>query len=271
MIKLSKETMLIGIAVLVAILYFARTYVFTAKKEGFAPAAPELDTDLKIQTCPPGTNSYQSKNGDTDCCQGDYVDFKCTGKTVCTLSPKHDGLPACLDALKQTLREKAVAQCPAAMQNYYENPAAPKSLPGCTAGPRSADGTAPLTSTQEKCQIYATDALNSRKKDSCYNQKLLEAVVCPAFPNLKTSKAIGQWNEEHPVYFYCQIQNTFGATDFCVEDKSLKTFWDNVWSPWRNQIDQNSTWLKPIFCSVYKQLRVDKTISDDQLKNVKIS
>jgi len=29
--------------------------------------------------------------------------------------------------------------------------------------------------------------------------------------------------------------------------------------------------VKPIFCSVYKQLRVDKTISDDQLKNVKVS
>ena len=271
MIKLSKETILIGIAVLVAILYFARTYVFTAKKEGFAPAAPELDTDLKIQTCPPGTNSYQSKNGDTDCCQGDYVDFKCTGKTVCTLSPKHDGLPACLDALKQTLREKAVAQCPAAMQNYYENPAVSGSLAGCTAGPRSPDGTAPLTSTQEKCQIYATDALNSRKKDSCYNQKLLEAVVCPSFPNQKTTKTIAQWNENYPVYFTCQIQTTFGGTDSCSEDKSWKSFLDVAWSPWRNYIDQYSTWMKPNFCSVYKQLRVDKTISDDQLKNVKIS
>ena len=38
-------------------------------------------------------------------------------------------------------------------------------------------------------------------------------------------------------------------------------------APWRS----SATWLKPIFCSVYKQLRVDKTISDDQLKNVKVS
>jgi hypothetical protein len=271
MVKLSKENIFIGLVILVAFLYIARTYIFV-KKDGFAdPVKQALDADLTLQFCPPGTQSYQSKNGDTDCCQGEYLDFKCKGSTLCTMSPSHDGLPPCLEALKTRLRAKAQTTCPTSMPNYYENPSATNSLPGCTSGPRLPDGTGPKDSTQEKCQVYATDTLNTKKVDSCYNQKRLEAVVCPAFPNLKTSKAIGQWNEEHPVYFYCQIQNSFGATDFCVEDASLKSFWDVVWSPWRNQVDQYSTWLKPIFCSVYKQLRVDKTISDDQLKNVKVS
>ena len=72
MVKLSKENIFIGLVILIAVLYIARTYIFV-KKDGFAdPVKEVLDADLTLQFCPPGTQSYQSKNGDTDCCQGEW-------------------------------------------------------------------------------------------------------------------------------------------------------------------------------------------------------
>lgn len=242
------------------------------EREGFLTLD---DSDLKVSTCPAGTQAIQSKQGDTDCCRGDITNFKCRGKIECTLSPSHDGIPNCLVALKARLREKAKTECPSQFPRYYENPRT--GVKGCTKVNRLPDGTG-STDMRNKanfCPILDTYDKNRKVYGSCTNHKLLEAVQCPQRPGLSATKEmIGAWwaPDTVPNLLACKPYNEMRTQDVCYEDNSLKEWWNTTWPGWREWLNKSGNEFGKLnFCSIYKQLRIDKTMTDAQLKLARIA
>lgn len=267
--------------IVAAVLYIgARTPVVPSRipvggsieREGFQVLD---DSDLKISACPSGTQSIQTKNGDTDCCRGDISNFRCRGSIECTLSPTHDGIPNCLDALKARLREKAKTECPSKFSRYYENTIT--GVKGCTNVARLADGTGSTDMNNKNNFCPSFDSYDkARKTDgSCVNHKLLEALQCPEKPGLgSTKEMLGAWWQPDtvPNLFICKPYNEMRTQDVCYDDKSLKEWWNMLWPSWREWINRSGNeWAKIYFCSVYKQVRIDKTLTDAQLKSVQIA
>ncbi len=263
------QLILVGVCIVAILLYVVYTNqktIFLEEKEGFVTLD---DSDITMNMCPSGTQSVQSKNGDTDCCNGDIVDFKCKGKLVCSLSPAHDGLSSCLEAIRATLRAKGSQICPTSLPRYFENVRA--GTAGCTSGSRSADGQSVLDVNQKKCTVYKTDRENRTLVDSCYNQKLLEQYQCPTYPGKSSTKELTQWGAPggSPPYIACKVQGDLNMTDFCVDDSTAKAFLNDVDPSWRSWFDRSPS-NKRVFCSIFQQLRIDKTISEAQLKDIQI-
>ncbi len=140
--------------------YFIKQSSNPVRKEGFA-----------ILTCPSNTSSYVTGSGFTRCCNGDIVDGNCTGNVICTLSPKDiSSIPKCTDLAASNAAAAGANRCPTAMPNYFA--ARDNSLKGCSASEPTIDGTAPSDSNQPQCILYATEALEKSKLDSCYNYTL---------------------------------------------------------------------------------------------------
>ena len=156
-------------AILIA--YFLRESSFISfKKEGFA-----------IHTCPSGTNSFITNEGETLCCNGDVVDGLCTGNLRCTLSPKSKyGVPTCSDLLASESAAAGANKCPATMPYYFAS--LNGSLRGCSASQSIPNGTEPSDPNQPQCILYPTEALDRVKLDSCYNvlQNAKNAEKCSA-------------------------------------------------------------------------------------------
>lgn len=233
------------------------------------------DSDLKLSACPAGTQSLQTKNGDTDCCRGDITNFRCRGTVECTLSPPHDGIPNCLDALKARLRETAKTQCPSKFSRYYENSAT--GVKGCTSVARLPDGTGStdMTNRNNFCPIFDSYDKARKTNGSCVNHKLLEALQCPERPGLgSTKEMLGSWwaPDAVPNLFLCKPYNEMRTQDVCYDDATLKDWWNTLWPSWREWINRSGNeYAKMFFCSVYKQVRIDKTLTDAQLKTIQIA
>lgn len=261
--------------VVAAVLYVGSSSPVSFQKESFQN--PLDDSDLQIQTCPQDTTAIQSKNGDTDCCRGDISNFRCRGTLECTLSPAHDGIPSCLEALKARLREEGKKQCPSKFPRYYENRAT--GVKGCTKVNRLPDGTGStdMTNKDNFCPIFDSYDKARKTNGSCVNHKLLEQLQCPERAGRgSTKEMLGAWwpggVDTVPNLFVCRPYNEMNTQDTCYDDASLKEWWNILWPSWRQWMGQSGNeWAKPYFCSVYKQLRVDKTITDAQLKTIQIS
>ena len=263
------QLLVVGICIVGILLYIVYTNQKSAPPSNVEGFVTLDDSDVTINMCPAGTQAVQSKNGDTDCCDGEIADFKCKGKLMCSLSPAHDGLASCLEAIRAGLRAKGTSICPSSMPRYFENLRA--GTAGCTSGSRSADGTDVLDMNQKKCTVYKTDRENRNTVDSCYNQKLLEQYQCPTYPGKTSTKELTQWGAPGsvPVYISCKIQGDMNMTDFCVDDTTAKTYLNETNTSWRSWFDSNPS-IKRVFCSVFQQLRIDKTITEAQLKDVQI-
>lgn len=105
------------ILLLVFLLLFISVAYFLEKKpaEGFASA----ESPLAIRFCPFGSNEFQTRQGNTDCCSGEVQESKCPSKAICTLSPTHDGIPTCTEYVKRWLDEKARKICPPRLPAYF--------------------------------------------------------------------------------------------------------------------------------------------------------
>lgn len=243
------------------------------QREGFVTLD---DSDLKISMCPSGTQSIQSKNGDTDCCRGDISNFRCRGKIECTLSPTHDGIPTCINALKARLREKAKTECPSKFPRYYEN--SQTGVKGCTRVDRVPDGTAStdMKNKDNFCPIFDSYDKSRKVYGSCVNHKLLDQLQCPQRAGLPPSDKdmIGAWwaPDTVPNLLVCKPYNELRTQDVCYEDSSLKDWWNALWPGWREWLNKSGNEFAKInFCSIYRQLRVDKTMTDAQLKTARIA
>jgi hypothetical protein len=148
------------------------------------------DTILKsegfvVYACPPNTVKYITRNGETNCCNGDIVNNQCNGNNLCSLSPTNSlGLQKCQTYLKNLANEASAANCFTDMPYYFASNDG--SLRGCSLSQATPDGTAPSDPTKLQCILYPTDALDKLKLDSCYNYKLNKAAKsganCPVVP-----------------------------------------------------------------------------------------
>lgn len=272
---LGKQTLFLGILILVAAgiyIYMLNSIKDKKIKEGFAETID--DSDIQISMCPQGSTALQTGKGDTDCCDGDVVDFKCRKNLICTLSPTHDGIPSCVEYLKKYLREKAVVECPAKFPRYWEDKKTNKK--GCIVGKRLPDGSGPKDTPtfENSCKGFTSEREGKVTYGSCYNQKYNEGINCPQRSGMGSTRGYQQawWagaENKFPNFHYCQPTNEMRTFDTCYDDKTLKEFWNEVWPQWRTWVGQNP-WSKSYFCSVYKQLRIDKTITDAQLKDIEV-
>ena len=167
----------------IAIGYFIKYYGFDSaiKREGFT-----------VYACPSNSTTYITKNGETNCCNGNIVDGICNGNNLCSLSPTNAlSLPSCQDYISDIASDSAVANCFNDMPYYFE--ASDGSLKGCSASTTTDDGTAPTDPNKMQCILYPTEALDKIKLDSCYNylknKAALSGANCPVATSGATSAA----------------------------------------------------------------------------------
>jgi hypothetical protein len=157
----------------IAIGYFIK-YYNNSPNEGFI-----------VYSCPSNTTKYINNNGETNCCNGQIVDGRCTGNNVCSLSPTNTlKLPSCGDYTISLLRNAEKEYCFPEMPHYFAS--ANGSLRGCSASVILPDGTAPADPGKLQCTLYSTAALDKIKLDSCYNYNLNKnkstMANCPVAP-----------------------------------------------------------------------------------------
>lgn len=144
--------------------------------EGF-----EITSDISLTTCPPSEaeerNTMQSQvpAGDTNT----YCDDG--GVHKCSLSVERSDPGSCTQYYLALLQSKAMTRCPVSMPNYFQDLKyvnnVDKSVRGCTAGARTADGKSPA-SGDKRCTIYTSQKDDLEKIDSCTNIKRLESAQC---------------------------------------------------------------------------------------------
>jgi len=165
----------IGIsAILIAYALKENTYNFLLKREGFT-------TNIVMNSCPSGSSSYITRDGDTNCCEGDVLNKMCSGTNICSLSPKPpNGIKNCSDWMNAEWTKRASRFCPASMPNYFGPIHRTRgAVEGCAVSQTITNGSAPEDMTRPKCKIYSTEAEEYSQIDSCLNRKALDGMTAP--------------------------------------------------------------------------------------------
>lgn len=130
-----------------------------------------------LSACPQTLTSYFGANGDVLCCSGQVQGNTCTGTPKCSITtngttdPIYGTIPPCTQYLQTYYAAAAKKVCPPSLPSYYQG--------GCTVGPLNATMSGPASiTTQPFCVDYASLAENKANANSCYNQKLTDAVQC---------------------------------------------------------------------------------------------
>jgi hypothetical protein len=149
---------------------------FSAQQNAAREAQPDLPGSIRIYRCPANTKYFIDKNGNSFCCNGTVRGLKCDGDVVCTMSPSKGGVESCA-AIEQRIQAGTSERvCPSSMPNYFEN--FTTGYKGCTSSELTASLDAPTNEAAPKCRIYATDAENNNKVDSCANIREMEKMPC---------------------------------------------------------------------------------------------
>jgi hypothetical protein len=243
--------------------------------------------DISISTCPKGTNSLVNSNGTTVCCNGTLLGSSCQGTEVCSLSGSTDKMPSCSEYYGQYLESKGATSCPTSMPNYFES--LDGKYRGCTSGKRTPDGTSPAKSNQQQCIIYATEAEDNKKLNSCRNMVTKDNTFC--FPNNRSADNAStkiiqkdiQYGDNATPYVLCTYYSSDGpvaGTNNCKDvvsyTNSLRMLHKNgllSMSPdqiMRNINNSEDIFMKTGFCSVLELYSINKTISGDDVKDLNI-
>jgi hypothetical protein len=146
-------------------------------------------TVLRITTCPRGTTTYITSNGDTNCCQGEIRKGKCIGSNFCTLSPKYPGssLQTCSEVIEILFDRRSREWCPriaaphfyGAMNRYTSDGRTNEW--GCSSVSSVANGGVKPTNTNATfCTIYETDRDNLSKLTVAARAATSAAAATPA-------------------------------------------------------------------------------------------
>jgi hypothetical protein len=122
------------------------------------------------------------------------------------------------------------------MPNYYEdveNSSGPK---GCSAGPIQDTGKMPTDGTAKQCKIYASEADNKTKIDSCYIEKLRAGVQCPLVNSKSPEATLKDFNGK--ILFACEYPFELGMPNIAFEKNSLFAYFDSTFPNWRT----NASW-----------------------------
>jgi hypothetical protein len=185
------------------------------EKEGFAdpPGAkgPIRQSGIMITTCPSGSASYITAEGNTNCCEGDLVNNACNGNEICSLSPSiPGGLQSCADWITKEWASRSKKFCSRNLPYYFGSLARIPGTEGCSASLCSSDGSVPEDPTQPKCKIYGnlTDELSNT--DSCFNASALNRISCP---QTDAKKIMTSFGKPSPVIFTCNYIPKDGSTN----------------------------------------------------------
>jgi hypothetical protein len=225
--------------------------------EGFASSNDFTAISLNISFCPLYAPEIQTSRGSTDCCEGDFIDGKCKGRTFCTQSPTHDGIKSCLEAWRDYFRKQGEKYCtagPEGLPHYYENVKVRNGIKGCSASPVHESGAYPQNAGAKFCRVYDSDWDNQRYANSCYNEKRRLALVCPNVPNENYQAKIKQGNGYFQ-YLMCEYSGatTAGIPSFCGEDNTFGRYNDSIAPNWRRGKDAEV--IEENFCSDYLNAR----------------
>lgn len=231
------------------------------KEEGFQSSA------VTLNLCPVWAPQIQTAKGNTDCCEGDLVDGKCSSRTFCTLSPAHDGVPLCIDAWRKYFADKS-AQCPSTMRNYYEDVRNKDKPKGCSVSQPVLDGSQPQNQSVPKCRIYNTERENRELADSCYIEKQRLQVKCPSFPgysNTIEKVMVKEGGVDKFGSFVCAYSNPIGQRNSCNEEKSLLALWDRQNPNWRQDSNRYKQ-LEQISCRTFLERERQKELERQRIE-----
>ena len=258
-IKSSHVIMILFIIIAIGIGLYVLRGAFQNQRttEGFASWNDYTATSLNISFCPLYAPEIQTSRGSTDCCEGDFIDGKCKGRTFCTQSPTHDGIKSCLEAWRDYFRKEGDKYCTSGnegLPHYYENVKVKNGIKGCSASPVHESGAYPQNAGAKFCRIYYSDWENQYKANSCFNEKRRLALVCPNVPNESYKAKIKEANGDFQ-YLMCEYSgaSTGGIPSFCGEDNTFGRYNDGISPNWRTGKDAEV--IEEKFCSEYLNAR----------------
>ncbi len=261
-----KQHYILTAIVVVLLMLLAGSYLLKATAikdeiEGFAT------TNVKLNFCPSWAPQEQTAKGNTDCCEGDFLNGKCNGKTFCTLSPSHDGVPTCTEAWKKYFETKS-KDCPVTMPNYYEDVKNANNPKGCSSSTILDTGINPTNLTAPKCRIYKTEKENREKTDSCFVEKERLTVQCPAFAGYTSKVEMVTYRDagvEKYGSFVCSYTNPLGQRNSCNDEKTLISMWDRQNPNWR--LDNSKyTQLNNISCRTFLERERKKELERQRIE-----
>jgi hypothetical protein len=260
-----KQTYILGMIFVILVLLWLGSDLLKARlpvKEGFASPP-----SLTLNFCPSWAPQIQTVKGNTDCCEGEMVDGKCSRRTFCTLSPTHDNIPSCMNAWRQYFVDKS-KQCPTNMPHYFENVKVKQSQKGCSASFRTSDGSTPSNPSSPKCIIYATERENRQNKDSCFIERERQKIRCPVYSGYTSKVELNtymQGGKEVFGCFICAYSNPVGQRNSCNDEKSLMSMWDAQSPNWRN--DKNRyTQLNNLSCKTFIERERQKEMERQRIE-----
>jgi hypothetical protein len=213
-----------------------------------------------LKSCPPGYKSFYNNDGNMICCNGDVFANKCLGDNQCTLNGSgSEEMPNCVMALLKMYEEKGKSQCPPSMPQYFEDTA--HNVKACTQGRLNQTLNSPQFGNQPTCIIYDTWDKNRNSKDSCYNQKMLDAAQC--FGNNCTKELTQPIPTAPPLVAIGFTDNT-GMHRVAYTRQSLESFLDVSNPSWRNQGMDLSTNIN--VAEVAKAYYVDRTMDQSAVQ-----
>jgi hypothetical protein len=188
-------------------------FIQNLEKEGFAdPASSKnIKSNINITSCPRGSTSFVTNEGNTNCCEGDIVNNMCNGNIICSLSPSiNGGIQSCPEWITSEWLKRSNKFCLANMPYYFGTLERSPNSEGCSASLSNADGSAPEDLTLAKCKIYGNMTDELANTDSCFNATALNRMVCPQTDSKKIMTSFGK---PTPVIFTCSYIPKDGSTN----------------------------------------------------------
>ena len=150
-------------------------------------AATAATADADPTFCPAGSEYYVSKQGESNCCEGNVENRRCKGRVVCTLSRPTKTIPSCATVQKEALNRLATVYCPPSMPNFYTNQIT--GAKGCTASAVGSNG--PIHPNMPTCTIGKSTVEDLRDTTSCINprhQRRIEWLRVSSGPSLHQAR-----------------------------------------------------------------------------------
>lgn len=213
-----------GLWILLAIIVAFLAYIASQRMtvEPFQVVQEGEYSMLQIRMCPESAPLVQTSKGYTDCCEGDFLDGKCKGKTLATLSPEHDSIPSVINYWRKTFAEKA-KQCPATMPYYFEDvQKRADGRKGCSSQQPQADGRR-SANAERSCIIYRTASENYGNSNSCFLEAIRSTQQCP--PDGETNAQILRLRRPRRGFVVnCNGMDENGLPFTCYNDQTMYEF-----------------------------------------------
>ena len=249
---------MLELTILIFIVTVAFVFLWWIASSSDVPATEEFSNYL--QSCPSGLSSFYNTDGDMICCDGEIIARKCAGNRQCILNGNGtNGLPNCVDLLKEEYNNKANNSCPASMPSYFEDNA--KKTKGCTNGTLNQTMTGPKSSSQPTCIMYSDLNSNLQSIDSCHNQKSMDKAPCFG----KTcSKRLIQPNKKAPPLVAVEFSDDMGITHIAYTRESFMNYLTVTQPTWKEKgIDLQKNIM---VAEVAKAVYIDKTMTPAQIQ-----